>query len=142
MLINVKNANNCWHFNIYEHDKFHVQFSFSMKKKFYNHEAKILWKTMKTQRKCCIKQHFAWLGLHCLQKKKKKKKIPGFTNLCLLLKIVCYYLECFQMSVNVYVVNCFAPIICNHCPLQIHLRIKWGHKIHCSGISPTFGEYW
>ena len=27
MLINVKNANYCWHFNIYEHDKFHAQFS-------------------------------------------------------------------------------------------------------------------
>ena len=25
MLINVKNANNCWHFNIYEHGKFHTQ---------------------------------------------------------------------------------------------------------------------
>ena len=87
---------------------------------------------MKTQMKCCLKQHFVWLGLHCLQK--KIKKIPGFTNLCLLLKIVCYYLECFQMSVNVYVVNCIAPITCNHCPL--HIRMKWGHKIHCPGISP------
>ena len=74
-------------------------------------------------------------GSSLFAKKKKKKKIPGFTNLCLLLKIVCYYLECFQMSVNVYVVNCFAPIICNHCPL--HIRMKWGHKIHCPGISST-----
>ena len=27
MIINVNNANNCWHFNIYEHDKFHSQLS-------------------------------------------------------------------------------------------------------------------
>ena len=27
MLINVKNANNCWHFNIYEQDKFRAQLS-------------------------------------------------------------------------------------------------------------------
>ena len=39
------------------------------------------------------------------------------------------------MSVNVYVVNCIAPILCNHCSL--HLQMKWGHKIHCPGISPT-----
>ena len=38
--INVKmptmlNANNCWHFNIYEQDKFHAQLTeFSMKKSF------------------------------------------------------------------------------------------------------------
>ena len=25
--IKVKNANNCWHFNIYEQEKFHAQFS-------------------------------------------------------------------------------------------------------------------
>ena len=25
LLINVRNANNCWHFNIYEHDKLHAQ---------------------------------------------------------------------------------------------------------------------
>ena len=27
MLINVKNVNNCWHFNIYEQDRFHAQLS-------------------------------------------------------------------------------------------------------------------
>ena len=27
LLKNVKNANNCWHFNIYEEDKFHTQLS-------------------------------------------------------------------------------------------------------------------
>ena len=27
LLINVRNANNYWYFNIYEHDKFHAQFN-------------------------------------------------------------------------------------------------------------------
>ena len=27
LLQNVKNANNCWHFNIYEQEKFHAQLS-------------------------------------------------------------------------------------------------------------------
>ena len=35
MLINVKNANNCWHFNVYEQDKFCAQLSWVWKK-FYN----------------------------------------------------------------------------------------------------------
>ena len=32
MLINVKNANNCWHFNIYQHDKYNIR-EFKRKKK-------------------------------------------------------------------------------------------------------------
>ena len=30
MLINVKNANNCWHFNINEQDKFRAQLSMNI----------------------------------------------------------------------------------------------------------------
>ena len=37
MLINVKNANNCWHFNIYEQDKFRTRAQLSWAwKKLYN----------------------------------------------------------------------------------------------------------
>ena len=35
MLINVKNANNCWHWNIYEYGQFSTHLSWALEKLYY-----------------------------------------------------------------------------------------------------------
>ena len=62
-------ANNCWHFNIYEQDKFHAQLSWAGKK-FYNLEA---WsRTKQLQLSADDKSHVSkerindWVGVDIL----------------------------------------------------------------------------
>ena len=59
MLINVKNANDCWHFNIYKQDKFGAQLS-SVSKKVFNLRASLIVEQYRIKVKIsCKETHFS-----------------------------------------------------------------------------------